>query len=389
MFAELLRCSPHLLHLRAEINPFLRLAGLGWPEDGRPDDSLDATDIGDRELLLSELARDIGQPAALTRPDVLAADIAWRLTVQWPQPALSLSDVAAWVTEALSLYGEQDGPFCRVRDHAGFHLHLLRRAAAVNPSIEPWFYDLPPDRVQTFFPGRALPTQAPDDLIEEAPFVAVGPWSVGHPPGPLPLVIKTPSNAYRLSFLRFLFPNARFRVLHLVRNPAAAINGLYDGWRFHGFHAHKMDAPLDIAGYTDQRPWDARWWKFDLPPNWQPYRTRPLEQVCAFQWRSAHGALLRWTAQHPDVDVLRVRFEDMLGARRGAVLAQVADWLGIPVVGPFARAVAEGLPPVMATAPPRQRRWFARAATLESVLSDPEVVDVAHALGYRDREEWV
>ena len=41
-------------------------------------------------------------------------------------------------------------------------------------------------------------------------------------------MIKTPSNAYRLPFIQALFPSARIRILHLVRNPAASINGLIE-----------------------------------------------------------------------------------------------------------------------------------------------------------------
>ena len=48
-----------------------------------------------------------------------------------------------------------------------------------------------------------------------------------------------------------------------------------------------------------------------------------------------------------------------------------------------------GLPPVMATARPRQRRWFARADMIEPVLDTPAVSETAAALGYHNRSEWV
>src|SRR2546421_2354328 len=42
MLAETLRESSALLHLHAEINPFLRLVGLTFPESGSGSDRLDA-----------------------------------------------------------------------------------------------------------------------------------------------------------------------------------------------------------------------------------------------------------------------------------------------------------------------------------------------------------
>ncbi|MDP9071610.1 MAG: sulfotransferase [Actinomycetota bacterium] len=82
-----------------------------------------------------------------------------------------------------------------------------------------------------------------------------------------PLVLSTPRNAFRLAFLRSLFPAARFRVVHLTRNPAASVNGLIDGWLHHGFFNMAVDEPLAIAGYTDAFPlWGDRWWCYDFPP---------------------------------------------------------------------------------------------------------------------------
>jgi hypothetical protein len=55
----------------------------------------------------------------------------------------------------------------------------------------------------------------------------------------------------------------------------------------------------------------------------------------------------------------------------------------------FQAVLQKGLAPRMATARPRQRRWFDRHQELEPVLSLPEVQQVAAELGYQDREEWL
>lgn len=348
VFSEALREIPGLLHLRAEINPFLRLAGYGWPR--LPDsDALSELDEGDPALFAAELAYDIGQRAS-SQAD-LQRDVAWRLAVQWPD-------------------GLPDAPF------DGDHIALLRRLG-----IDPAWYDLPW--------GGTGPSGPPGEcVLEEPPFVAIGPWAraSAEQMRTRPLFVKTPSNAYRLPLFRKLFPKARIRLLHLVRNPAGAINGLYDGWRFHGFHSHRVAEPLEIPGYTDHRPEDRFWWKYDLPPGWRDYTRRPLPEVCAFQWQSAHRAVL--AAEGFDRHVLR--FEDFVRDPKSRIqaLEELFDWLGEDL-GPAARErLGRPLPKVMTTARPRIRRWFARRGVLEPVLARPDVLELADALGYGDPETW-
>lgn len=348
VFSEALREVPGLLHLRAEINPFLRLAGYGWPELPESD-ALSRPDEGDADLFAAELAYDIGQRAA-EQAD-FALDLDWRLAVQWPGRL-----PRAVVT--------------------GDHVENLRRLG-----LDPAWYDLPW--------GGTGPAGPPGELVlEEPPFVAIRPWrrATAQQMRSLPLVVKTPSNAYRLPLYRALFPQARIRAIHLTRNPAGAINGLYDGWRFHGFHSHRVPEPMAIAGYTDHRPLDRHWWKYDLPPGWRGYTSAPLPEVCAFQWRSAHEAILGLE----DVDVHRLRFEDFVrdGESRVAALDGLLAWLGVPF-DPGARArLAQPLPKVMTTARPRIRRWFARRELLEPVLRRPEITGLAEALGYGPPETW-
>jgi hypothetical protein len=43
----------------------------------------------------------------------------------------------------------------------------------------------------------------------------------------------------------------------------------------------------------------------------------------------------------------------------------------------------------MATARPRQRRWFARAEMIGPVLQTPANAETAQALGYTDPSEWI
>lgn len=391
VFAEILRSTPELNHFQAEINPFLVIAGLTWPESGTGSDRLRAADASaaQRALLDLEMSQDIGRRAEGTVDrDAFAWALTWRLCAQWPTEDFDLDRVRGWVDQASDAARDEGvGPTGATFDVHAFHLPFLQQVRAAHPIVNPYAYDLDPARVAAAFPGLARVEGAPSPvLIEEPPFVPIRPWRLSDEAAlsARPLMIKTPSNVYRLDFLRSLFPGARLRVLHLVRAPAASINGLYDGWRHAGFHAHHMATPLNIAGYTDHRPADARWWKFDLPPGWQDWTEAPLEQVCAFQWTSAHQATLDFLDQNPDIDRLQVRFEDVVGspARRLAAFQSLADWLGVPLDRALLEVVDQGLPPIMATARPRQNRWYEKASLLGPVLATQPLRAVAERLGY-------
>lgn len=392
MFTDLLRESSDLLHLRAEINPFLRLAGLDHPVAG-DDDRLEprhwqGLSRRRRRLLDEELALDAGTPAARVDDGAHLLDVAWRLAVQWPAVDFDPERVVRAGRRVLDRVRRESGwDAGELRDGRRFQWELLHDLAADGYAVDHRYYDLPgTDAVR---PPRGAPG---DRLVEEPPFVALRAWRRADERDcdTKPLVVKTPSNAYRLAFLRAMFPNARLRVVHLTRNPAASINGLFDGWRHPGFHAHRMTEPLRIAGYSDECPLDRWWWKFDLPPGWRQHTGSPLTTVCAFQWRSAHDAVLD-AVRDDGINSVQVRYEDLVsGAEsRTRCVARLCDWLGIPFDGTFARAVRDGLDPVVTTKPPSPGRWRRRAEAINEVLAG-DVLRTAERLGYGgDPAHWI
>lgn len=395
VFAELLRQSADLLHCRAEANPCLRLGGLGFPESATGSDALDASHVPAADSFCRLLRADVGQPTTRFDGEAdrrrFAVDLWARLQLQWPWLVFDCDEVATWAVDALA-----EHPLPQGRDEAvAFHLSVLKRARARHPAVNPFYYDLPPHAVRAAFPDVVPPEGPPGPVVlEEPPFLAIGPWrpATEEQLARLPLVLKTPSDAYRLPFLRRLFPSARFRVLHLTRNAAAAINGLVEGWLHHGFFSHRLTVPLDLAGYSDVRPgWGREWWNFDVPPDWQEWTGAPLVEVCALQWRTAHRAILDETAGLGPAEVHRFRFEDLIGGpgRRDEALTSLCNWLGIPA-GPLIRVAAAGLPPIMTTSAPCNRRWQARGRELAPALEDARVREVMRELGYGDDpDEWL
>ncbi|MFE7811516.1 sulfotransferase [Streptomyces sp. NPDC057433] len=388
MVTETLRASRALVHLQAEINPFLRLAGLGFPDSGSGSDLLDASHAAAltpaaRELLDEELARDVGTVADLPDPEQFSLDVAWRFAVQWPELSFNPLTVAERVRHM--------PPGIPPWDPAAVTMTVLRDLHRQGVPVSPWYYDLPRDVLRHEAFGTPSPRAPGRLLVEEPPFVLARPWRRAEPADlrDKTLVIKTPSNAYRLDFLRALFPQARLRVLHLTRNPAAAVNGMYDGWLHNGFHAHRMTAPLAIADYVERCPDNRWWWKFDLPPGWQQYTDAPLPRVCAFQWRSSHQAILD-DLERTRTDSLTLRFEDLIGGPDGRIASfeRLSDWLGIPLEDGFRHAVHHGIAPVVATARPRAGRWQERADLIKQTLDAP-TIQVADRLGYADADGWI
>jgi len=232
-----------------------------------------------------------------------------------------------------------------------FHCTLLTILRQQYPLIDPRWYDIDQQSIIQYFPNLG-PLIPPTHIIEEPPFVLISPWK----PASItdlqtkPLVIKTPSNAYRIGFFRDFFAAQKMKVLHLKRQAEHAINGLMDGWMYsRGFHAHWIDsAEIRHPDIPKQL------WKYDLPPDWQHFQRAPLHQVCAFQWLQAHRYIL--ADQTPLDDYHSIWFSALLN-HDSHQIAALWNWLN---VDPQPIQPISALPLVMATCAPRARRWFSK-----------------------------
>lgn len=241
-------------------------------------------------------------------------------------------------------------------------------------SLESGFYDLPGPK------SRNLQFEAPRYVLEEPPYIIQTPRE-----GPTvedlrntPVLLKTSTNAYRLPWLKTLFPHSEFRFIVLGRNPAASINGLIDGWLSNAFHSHNLEfvQPLSIKGYSDTVAFGDRWWKFDLPPGWSDYDNAPLAEVCAFQWRAAYKAILDGVSG----DVLHVKTEDLLSAdKSAATLGSIFKFCGTNSQVALDPLSAR---PVMASQAPQAARWRLREEEIWLQLQHPLVQEIAHRLNY-------
>ncbi|MET9730532.1 hypothetical protein ABZZ79_07675 [Streptomyces sp. NPDC006458] len=383
---QILSDQPDVLSLSGEHTALYKLNGLDRGPDGS--DAL-ARDVAfNREefsrdftsLLSSGPARP---PVSDTDRACYAAVVTRRIALQWPLEEIEYATVRDAVEHAVRSSSHRDDP-------ATLFAAVLHRLRVAHPRIDPSFYDLPPALRGE---PRTAELRPPHDgyAIEEPPFV-VPQLRTAADSGALrrlPVVIKSSVDAYRLPLLRRLLPHAEIRVIHLVRNPAASVNGLYDGWRDRGFFSYDVSDrhTLSIDGYSELGAAARRWWNFDIPPGWEKLVDQPLEQVCAAQWAGAHRAALDELGPGTADAVLRVPFERITDpATREGTLRSVFAFAGIPQPRQPVR-----LPVVMATARPGPARWRQRAGLVLPAVDHPVVREVADELGYRKGEEdtWV
>ena len=188
---------------------------------------------------------------------------------------------------------------------------------------------------------------------------------------------KTPPNTYRIEYLKKAFPDAKF--IYLTRDGKTNISSLIDAWRTKtgkwGFAFRKF---YDYKGKLKIKGYDGDVWKFTNPPGWEDYMDKPLEEVCAFQWLSAHEfSLNSFSKMNPD-DFIQVRYED-LTSNPADLIKKICDFAEIEFSGDL-KKVTEELPQVSQVSKPNPDKWMKNKEMIERIL--PKIKDMQEKLGY-------
>jgi len=408
----LLQRFPQIYSLSGESVPFFKLNNISCMQ--HLTDTISSAYVFPSEQIAS-FSRDILSDCHVSdslcmldnlRHDVVCSyidELALRFSLQWPDVSFSydlFKDVAFKVFYS-SL--KKNNKFCL----QCFYLDLiagLRQAGY--EKINPYYYDIPADIVQSYFPELDIPSAPPCKImtIEEPPFILLPPRKriEFKDLSEKILLLKAPVNCYRMGFWMDVFKNAEVKVIHLVRNPMASVNGLYDGWQYRGFFSHNLYnffgskdggmQSLAIDGYSDLYEWGKWWWKYDLPPGWEKYVASRLEEVCLFQWMAANRVILQHK-QESGVEYINVRYEDIVKdiSTRTKELIKIAEFLGIDIKDNIKQINTERLPLVQATKKPVPFRWRERGSILLRMLERKEVQDLCYYLGYNlyRLDEWI
>jgi hypothetical protein len=190
-------------------------------------------------------------------------------------------------------------------------------------------------------------------------------------------VDKNNQNGLCLGYLRTLFPDAYF--VYVKRSPGDNLNSLMEGW----------GKPEEFATWSDAVPATVniegryRKWCFFLADGWRDYLSRPIEDVCAFQYRAINEAILAERTSVESGKWVEVFYEDFL-RDPVASFRRVFEGCGLRFDARLERHCAGVLGrPYNAFSEIRLDKWkdSPNRARIERAL--PLVADVAAAMGYR------
>ncbi len=406
---QILRKIPQFYSLSGEGVPFYKLNGISSDDficDEIPNNFKKTRNIasGISRDFLSDFSQVSSQNDIFTdnqKLDQYIDDLALRFALQWPQVRFNYNFFRNLAIGAFNTYKKTNQRFCKEK----FYLELLWFLRQKYKVINPYYYDIPKRMITKKFSRLKVPLSPPNDhlMIEEPPFILLSPDKKveNKDLSDKTLLLKSSTDSYRMDFIRQLMPNANIKFIYLIRNPAASINGLYDGWLHRGFFSHNLKVifsknkkslgtnMLKISGYSDKYPWGKWWWNYDLPCGWQDYAQSRLEEVCGFQWYLANLAIkkyLDWNKKQ----YCQVRHENIIKSlkSRNREVGRILKFIGI---GRYAEKQLrlENLGVVQATEPPRPHRWKKRKDILLPVLNNPKIKEMAIRLGYINMQEWL
>jgi len=397
---SLLSKLPQVYALTGEAAPFYKLNSTHHGFDPFASDKI-PSDLLDQVIDYPGLSRDFLSDFFLAETVSVSDqidvgsyidDLMLRLSMQWTDVASEPTALRECIAGAFQAYIDRNRTF--VIDD--FYLHLLECLTAIWPQINPFYYDISTDKVALRFPFVDVPTGPPDSrcIIEEPPYILLSPRRrpTSADLSDKILLLKSTVDCYRMNLVERLFPAADIRIIHLQRNPAATINGIYDGWLHRGFFSHNLQPffetssglnELRIKGYSDIYPFGCNWWNFDLPEGWQSFADRELVDVCAFQWYSANAEILR-SLEISNRCSCAVHFEDLIRSLESRLpeFKRLLDFMGLPPEQLEALSL-DALPVVQSTLPPQLYRWKRRGDIITRVLAAPRIREMAEILGYR------
>jgi hypothetical protein len=206
-------------------------------------------------------------------------------------------------------------------------------------------------------------------------------WYPEIPPDRRPVTVrfleKTPRNAYRVPFLRALFPDARF--IFLYRDPRENIGSIIDAWQSRSF-----------VSYPELPGWDGPAWSLLLPPGWRSLRGRPVEHIAAYQWSETNKHIMNQLSLLPRESWCVVRHDHLL-SHPTEVVKRLCRFAEVAWDERLAEVCAKDLPlSGVVLTPPKPDKWRKHAALIEDAMRNiqPAVEALEEFTQTSARVEW-
>lgn len=190
------------------------------------------------------------------------------------------------------------------------------------------------------------------------------------------IVEKTPKNCFRIPFINKLFDDCKF--VFIKRDARANINSLIEGWMVKDKYVRGQatNIKLNIKGYSEN---NGRYWKYVLPPGWESFTDKSLEEVCAFQWTSSNKAALSGLENIEKSRKFFTSYEE-LTENTFSVIENLCNFINIPFSGEIQKV--SGKPPLVnyVTVPYRDK-WKKNIDLIKNVY--PMIEPMMKELGYK------
>lgn len=191
-------------------------------------------------------------------------------------------------------------------------------------------------------------------------------------------VDKNNQNGLCVPYLYSLFPDAHF--VYVKRSPGDNINSLIEGWNKPGEFATWSNLLPEKVSVENGRYTQ---WCFFLSDGWREYLDKPIENVCAFQYRAINEEILAAKELIPTQQWTEVFYEDLV---RDPVTGfrPAFEQCGLTFTHDLEQHCASVLStPYNAFSEIRLDKWKdgRNRDRIERVL--PEVTAVARAMGYK------
>ena len=165
---------------------------------------------------------------------------------------------------------------------------------------------------------------------------------------------KTPKNSLRIPFFDRIFPMARF--VFLWRDPRQNISSIMEAWRSGRFMTYRQ-----LAGFAGP-------WSLLLPPGYEQFSGRPLDEIAAFQWDTANRIIMDDLAKLDPKRWISVDYASFVADPEGAV-RRIFDFAHIPVGPDLTGYLRRPLPHSRYTqTAPAEEKWRLNQLEVERAL---------------------
>jgi hypothetical protein len=187
------------------------------------------------------------------------------------------------------------------------------------------------------------------------------------------LLEKTPRNCFKIPVIKQLFPDAYF--VYITRDPRSNISSLIEGWRNRPQGLQYKRSP-ELSRKINFSNFDAVNWRFVLPPGWESYADKSLEELCAYQWLKSNEYALN---DLPKDRTITIRYEDLCSDPL-AVTTKICEFTKLSLNKKLIQLATKPPEVNYLDSKPQKDKWLKNKDAIDKIM--PMVKELMDKLGY-------